>query len=282
MPVTMPTSLEETVAALGERPGALVLSGGTDVMVEVNDGRRRLDHVVSLRRVHELRDWHVEGRDLVLGAAITYTELLAPELQALAPALAAASRTVGSPQIRNTGTVGGNLGTASPAGDALPVLVALGATVETIGPAGRRHIAIDDFFLGPKRNALEPGELIASVRVPVLRGPQDYLKVGVRNAMVIAVASLAFAVDLDERTIGIGLGSVGPTPLAAPEASQWLAGRLTWEDERIALADPEDAARFGDLVALAARPIDDHRSTADYRRHAVAVLARRALRRALT
>jgi CO/xanthine dehydrogenase FAD-binding subunit len=218
----------------------------------------------------------------VLGAATTYTELLEPELQALCPALGAAARTVGSPQIRNTGTIGGNLGTASPAGDALPVLVALGATVELAGPAGRRALPTTDFLLGPKRNALAPGELIAAVRVPMWRGPQDYLKVGVRNAMVIAIASLAFAVDLDERAIGVGLGSVGPTPLAAPDASQWLTGRLTWRDDGIALTEPADAERFGELVAEAARPIDDHRSTAAYRRHAVAVLARRALRRALS
>jgi CO/xanthine dehydrogenase FAD-binding subunit len=251
-------------------------------MVEVNDGRRRLEHVVSLRRVDELRGWQAEGRELVLGAATTYTDLLAPELQAMCPALAAAARTVGSPQIRNAGTLGGNLGTASPAGDALPVLVALGATIEVAGAGGRRTVPISGFFLGPKRNALQAGEVIAAVRVPMWRGPQDYLKVGVRNAMVIAVASLAFAVDLDDRAIGVGLGSVGPTPLAAPDASQWLTSRLRWHDDRSTLDDPADAERFGDLVADAARPIDDHRSTAAYRRHAVAVMARRALRRALT
>ena len=282
MSVALPTNLEDTLAALDAHPGALVLGGGTDLMVEVNAGVRRLEDVVSLRRVDALRGWHVDGRDLVLGAATTYTELLAPEVAALSPALAAAARTVGSPQIRNTGTIGGNLGTASPAGDTLPVLVALGATVGVAGRDGARGIPIHDFFLGPKRNALAPGELITSVRVPVRRGPQDYLKVGVRNAMVIAVASLAFAVDLDERRIGIGLGSVGPTPLAAPEASQWLAGVLDWRDDGIALTDPAHLERFGELAAEAARPIDDHRSTAAYRRHAIAVLARRALRRALT
>jgi CO/xanthine dehydrogenase FAD-binding subunit len=282
MPVVLPTSLEEAVAALGARPDALVLSGGTDLMVEVNDGRRRLEHVVALRHVNELRGWHVDGNELVLGAATTYTDLLAPELKALAPALAAAARTVGSPQIRNTGTVGGNLGTASPAGDALPVLVALRATVEARGAGGSRLVPIDEFFLAPKRNSLEPGELIATVRVPVRRGPQDYLKVGVRNAMVIAVASLAFAVDLDERSIGVGMGSVGPTPLPATDAAAWLAGQLSWRDDGITLDDPDHLHRFGELVAAAAQPIDDHRSTAAYRRHAVAVMARRALRRALT
>src|SRR4051812_32425098 len=282
MPVALPTSLDETVAELAAQPRALVLGGGTDLMVEVNAGTRRLDHVVSLRRVRELRGWHVEGRDLVLGAATTYTELLAPELAALSPALAAAARTVGSPQIRNAGTIGGNLGTASPAGDTLPVLVALGATVEVAGANGRRRIPIDDFFVGPKRNALEPGELIATVTVPVRRGPQDYLKVGVRNAMVIAVASLAFAVDLDERTIGVGLGSVGPTPLPAPDACAWLARELDWRDDGVSLRSDRTLNEFGDRVSEAARPIDDHRSTADYRRHAIAVLARRALRRALT
>jgi CO/xanthine dehydrogenase FAD-binding subunit len=190
----------------------------------------------------------------------------------LAPALAQAARTVGSPQIRNAGTIGGNLGTASPAGDTLPVLVALGASVEVASAAATRTLPIGDFLTGPKATALAPGELIVSVRLPVARGPQEYLKVGVRNAMVIAVASVAMVVDREAGTVGVGLGSVGPTALAAPDACTWLTAHDDW-------TDPAVADEFAIQVATAARPIDDHRGRASYRRHAVGVMARRALRR---
>jgi CO/xanthine dehydrogenase FAD-binding subunit len=158
------------------------------------------------------------------------------------------------------------------------VLVALGASIEIASRAGRRIVPVADFFVGAKRSVLGVGELVAAVHVPVRRGPQDYLKVGVRNAMVIAVASLAIAVDLDARSIGVGLGSVGPTPIAAPEACAFAAERATWDAAGVSLA-AADIAEFAALVAGAARPIDDHRSTAAYRLHAVRVLARRALER---
>ena len=257
MPVIVADSVEHALAALAEHPDATLLAGGTDLMVEVNDGRRTPTQVIAVGRVAELTgirvDGHAEGATIVIGAATTFARLERGPITELAPALAYAARTVGSPQIRNAATIGGNLATASPAGDSLPVLVALGATIEVAGANDRRQIPIVEFFTGPKRSALAPGELVVAVHVPVRRGPQDYLKVGVRNAMVIAVASLAIAVDLDARTVGVGLGSVGPTPLAAPDA----------------------CAR----VAAVARPIDDHRGTAEYRRNAVRVMAGRALRR---
>jgi CO/xanthine dehydrogenase FAD-binding subunit len=203
--------------------------------------------------------------------------------------LAHAARTVGSPQIRNAGTLGGNLATASPAGDTLPVLRALSASVElaSASPDGdegpdavmRRLEPIGAFLTGPKSTSLRPGELIVAVHVPVRRGPQEYLKVGVRNAMVIAVASVALVLDLDRRTVGVGLGSVGPTALDAPEASTWLAERLRWEANRAIVDDLRVADEFAARVAAAARPIDDHRGRADYRQHAVEVMTRRAVRR---
>jgi CO/xanthine dehydrogenase FAD-binding subunit len=281
MPVTVPDSLDAALAALAAEPTTTVLAGGTDVMVEVNDGRRSLDHVLAIGQIPELSGVRVDGDVLVIGSAVTYTQLEASAVAELAPALAYAARTVGSPQIRNVATIGGNLATASPAGDTLPVLLALGATVELAAVTGRRLVPVDAFFVGPKRSVLRPDELVTSVRVPVLRGPQDYLKVGVRNAMVIAVASLAIAVDFDARTIGVGLGSVGPTPLAAPEACQWLCARGRWHDDRLAVADA-DAEQFVALVESAAHAIDDHRSTAQYRRRAIGVLARRALRRCVS
>jgi CO/xanthine dehydrogenase FAD-binding subunit len=278
MPVIVPESLESALAALTAYPGATVLAGGTDLMVEVNDGRRPLTRVVAVGRVPELTGIRVDGATVVIGAAATFAQLERDPVADLVPALAYAARTVGSPQIRNAATIGGNLATASPAGDALPVLVALGASVEIAGTNGRRLVRIADFFAGTKRSVLDAGELVVAVQVPVLHGPQDYLKVGVRNAMVIAVASLALAVDLEARRVGIGLGSVGPTPLAAPEACSWVASRARWRSDGVEVG-AEDVVEFGERVAGAARPIDDHRGTARYRRHAVNVLARRALRR---
>jgi CO/xanthine dehydrogenase FAD-binding subunit len=278
MPVVIPESVEGAVRALADRPGATVLAGGTDLMVEINDGRRSPDHVVAVARIPELAGVRVSDGFLEIGAAATFAELERDPVAQFAPALAYAARTVGSPQIRNAATIGGNLATASPAGDSLPVLLALGASVVTAGPDGRRNVPVADFFTGPKQSVLGPAELVVLIRVPVRRGPQDYLKVGVRNAMVIAVAALGISVDLDARTVSVGLGSVGPTPLAARDAGAWLAERARWSEDGIEVTDA-DAGEFGDRVAAAAQPIDDHRSTAQYRRRAVAVLARRALRR---
>jgi CO/xanthine dehydrogenase FAD-binding subunit len=277
MSVLLPTSIDEAVAALAD-PEAQVLAGGTDFMVEVNAGHRRPAAVVALQRVEGLREWEQVDGWLRLGAGVTYSQMMEPELAGLVPSLAQAARTVGSPQIRNAGTIGGNLGTASPAGDTLPVLAALEAVVELAGPGGRRDVAVSDFITGPKRNGLAPGELVVAVRLPILRGAQEYRKIGIRNAMVIAIASLALVLDEDRARVRCALGSVGPVPLRAESAESWLADRLDWERHFI---EPSDLRHFGELVAEAARPIDDHRSTAAYRRHAVGVLAERALAGAL-
>jgi len=280
MTVVIPTSLDQALAALAD-PDVQVLAGGTDFMVEVNAGHRRPEKVLSLRRIPELRTWRSgqgpAGPYVRLGATVTYTELLAPELARLLPALAQAARTVGSPQIRNAGTIGGNVATASPAGDTLPVLAALDAVVELQGPAGERHLPLTEFITGPKRTARQPGELVVAIRVPVLTGHQEFRKVGVRNAMVIAVASLALIVDTATRTVRCALGSVGPGPIRATEAESWLASSLDWSHSGTAT----DVATFGRLVGQAARPIDDHRGTAAYRRHAVTILAQRTAAQAV-
>jgi CO/xanthine dehydrogenase FAD-binding subunit len=282
MTVLAPDRLDDALAALDRDPATTVLAGGTDLMVEVNYGQQRPGDVLSLRRLTGLRGWRVEpgpdGDEVVLGAATTYTDLLGPDLAATLPALAQAARTVGSPQIRNTGTVGGNLATASPAGDTLPVLVAHGATVDLASAQGRRSLAVADFLVGPKRTALAHGELITAVRVPVRHGAAEFLKIGVRNAMVIAVANCALIVDRDRRTLRCALGSVGPVPMGDADADAWAAARVDWEGG--APVEPAVAIEFGERMAAASRPIDDHRVTAAYRRHAVGVLARRALSRA--
>ena len=283
MSVLVPTDLAGVLAALAADPGALVLAGGTDAMVGINAGSLPVESVVALRAVAELAAVAVDrgARTLRLGAAVSYTRLLEADVADVAPALTQAARTVGSPQIRNAGTIGGNLATASPAGDTLPVLVALGATVELARTSGSRTMPVTDFLTGPKRNALEPGELIAAVTVPIVRGPQEFRKVGVRNAMVIAVASVATSIDLDRRTVAVGLGSVGPVAQRAPDAEAWLAARLEWSADGVHLDDPAALATFASMVSAAAQPIDDHRGTAEYRRHAVGVLAQRCIRSAL-
>jgi CO/xanthine dehydrogenase FAD-binding subunit len=281
VPVTIATSIDEACASLAAHPDALVLAGGTDLMVEVNRGVRTIGHVVAVDRIPELRGWSLEGDRadvLRLGAGTTCTDLAEPALASLVPALAQAARTVGSPQIRNTATLGGNLATASPAGDTLPVLAALDAEIELQSAGGARRLPLDEFVTGVKANALIPGELITVIRVPVLEGPQEFLKVGTRNAMVIAVTSLALVVDRPGRNVRIALGSVAPVPLRAVEAEVLVAERLDFEN--MASPDSDLVDRFADLVADAARPIDDHRSSAAYRRHAVRVLARRAILRA--
>jgi CO/xanthine dehydrogenase FAD-binding subunit len=277
MEFLQPSSWREALEMKAAHPAAVAIAGGTDVMVEINLDHRRPDTVIDLTRVRELTEWGMEDGVLRVGAGVTYTRII-QELGTSLPGLAMASRTIGSPQIRNRGTVGGNLGTASPAGDAHPPLLASEAVVELASAAGTRRVPAREFFVGPKKNASRPDELVAAFLIrPVKRGQagQQFSKVGTRNAMVIAVCSFAVEVDHERRRVGTGIGSAGPTPLVAREAEQFIAGELDWDNRR----PPGDAtlARFGELVAGAARPIDDIRGTADYRRHALAVMARRCL-----
>lgn len=271
-----PVTVADLVRACAEAPGAVLLAGGTDVMVDVNEGRLRPEAVIDVSRVAELRRWSVEDGWLRIGAGVTFA-VIARELAGLAPALATAARTVGSPQIRHRATLGGNLGTASPAGDALPVLVAVGATVELASLRGVRSVPARDYFLGPRRTVREPDECVLAVRLPAaVRRAQQFSKIGVRNAMVIAVASFALDLDLDRGTVGTGMGSVGPVPMAAPDAERWLAAAL-FDRSGLRRPDEDTVRRFGALVADAASPIDDHRGTAAYRRHVLEAMARRTL-----
>jgi CO/xanthine dehydrogenase FAD-binding subunit len=274
MELLQPASWDEALEAKAAYPDALPLWGGTDVMVDVNFGRARPETILDLTRVDDLTRWDSDNGSLRVGAGVTYTRAI-EELEDRLPGLAIASRTVGSPQIRNRGTIGGNLGSSSPAGDALPPLYASGAEIELASTRGTRQLPIEDFITGPKRNVLEPDELIAAFHVAAARGGQQFSKVGTRNAMVIAVCSFALAIDDGARTVGTCLGSAAPTPRRARAAEEFIAGALDW-DARAAIA-PEALQRFGELVAQAADPIDDQRGSAVYRRHALAVLARRSL-----
>lgn len=270
-----PDSWREALRIRAERPAATVLAGGTDVMVEVNFGHRRPDALLDLTGIGELADWSESAGRLRIGAGLPYTRLI-DELGDRLPGLAMAARTVGSPQIRNRGTLGGNLGSGSPAGDGHPPLLTSDALVEVESVRGSRTIPITEFFTGVKRTALAEDELIAAVHVSPASGPQQFAKVGTRNAMVIAVCTFAVSLHPESQRVGTGVGSAGPTPFRATEAEDFLAAELDWDADGL----PERTAqRFGELVSAATRPIDDVRGTADYRRHAVGVLARRTLRR---
>jgi len=275
MELLQPATWDEALEARAAHPEALPLWGGTDVMVDVNFGRARPEAILDLTRVEDLKEHGRDDGALRVGAGLTYTRAIA-ELGDALPGLAIASRTVGSPQIRNRGTIGGNLGSSSPAGDALPPLYASNAEVDLASTRGTRRIAIEDFITGPKRNTIDPDELISAFYVAPAKGGQQFSKIGTRNAMVIAVCSFAIAIDDEERSVGTCLGSAAPTPRRAREAEAFIEGALDW-DARGPI-DAEALQRFGELVAEAASPIDDQRGSAVYRRHALAVMARRTMK----
>ena len=255
MDVLTPRTLDEALRLKAERIEAVPIQGGTDVMVELNFDRARPPALLNLNEVAELRGWSREDGRIRLGAGLTYTEAMGTPLAALAEA----SRTVGGPQIRNRGTIGGNLGTSSPAGDALPPLLVCGGQVRLASVRGERTVPLEEFVTGVKRNALADDELILDVIVDGEPGRQTFLKVGPRNAMVISVVSLALRVDGE---LTASFGSAGPVP-------------------GLVRAPLDEADSFPEKVASAASPIDDVRGTAAYRRHALRVLTKRALERCL-
>ncbi len=277
MPVVIARHLDDALAELRAHPESVVLAGGTDLMVEMNFGRARPPRVLAIGRVDELRPTEV-GRRVRVGAGVTYARLVREDPGSVA--LREAARTVGSPQIRSAGTIGGNLGTCSPAGDTLPVLAALDAVVVLRSPDGERRVPFAQFMTGPKRSVRRPDELVVAAEWDEAGPSQTFIKVGTRSAMVIAVASLAMVVDRARRRVGIALGSCGPTILRAPEAERFVSGLLDEAGWERAL-HPSAAARaeLARLVAAAARPIDDVRGTAAYRRHVLGVVAGRALAR---
>jgi CO/xanthine dehydrogenase FAD-binding subunit len=231
----------------------------------VNFGHARPAHVVGLRRIAELAEH--EGRRI--GAGVTWRRL-----EQRAPrALAQAARTVGSPQIRNAGTIGGNLATASPAGDGHPFLAAVDAAIELTSPTGSRVVQWDEFFTGVKQTSMRDDELITAVLLPeVAVDRQEFGKVGVRNAMVISTVC-AVVTRRDDGTTTVGLGSVAPTPIRARGAEAMISA--------VSTPTEADLAEFARLVSVEVSPITDHRSTEEYRRHASGVLCRRLLERCL-
>ena len=273
MPVFIPSSLTEATQLLSKNPDAHLLTGGTDMMVEVNFNHRHPDTVIALRNIPEFQRWNIDtASGLVhIGSSVPYATMEHGDLAKALPALAEAARTVGSPQIRAAGSIGGNLGTCSPAGDSLPVLAALDAVVHLQSESSLRSVSFAEFMVGPKRNSRLPNEIITGVSIPITNGWQGYAKVGVRNAMVISVASVCLAIH--DNKVRVALGSVGPTIIRCTESENWI------NSIGLANIDHSLAKEFADHVRAESRPIDDHRSTAEYRRHAVGVLAARLLLR---
>jgi CO/xanthine dehydrogenase FAD-binding subunit len=273
MELLQPEDWSEALEMKAAKPGALPIWGGTDVMVDLNFGRERPEAILDLTRVRALGEWEERDGAIRIGAGVSYTTAIA-DLGDRLPGLAAASRTVGSPQIRNRGTIGGNLGSSSPAGDALPPLYADDAEVVLASTNDMRSVPVAEFITGPKRNTLQPDELIAAVHVKPARGAQQFSKIGTRNAMVIAVCSFALSIDPERQTVGTCIGSAAPTPVRATKAEAFAGGEIDWSGGEL---NEGVAERFGELVAQAASPIDDVRGSAAYRRHALSVLARRTL-----
>jgi CO/xanthine dehydrogenase FAD-binding subunit len=265
MDVVLPSDLAEALETKASAPEAEFLAGGTDLMVEVNLAHHRPEQVIGVRRLDELKD-RGNGR---IGAGVTWATLEHSPYTALAQL----SRTVGSPQIRAAGTIGGNIGTASPAGDGLPWIAALDAGIEVASKErGTRVVAWEEFFTGVKQTSLAPDEMITAVVLPEeVPEHQEFAKIGIRSAMVISTVSCVVMRGSDG--FRIGLGSVAPTVMRARRAEELLNS----ESRPGAAALDEVAATVADEV----RPITDHRSTEAYRRHAAGVLARRLVERCL-
>lgn len=279
MTVIVAKELTTALAALREHEDARVIQGGTDLMVEINFNHVKPTTIISLRDIASLRTIRQDQPEVLsIGSGVPYSVIEGEPVLSAIPALAQAARTVGSPQIRAAGSLGGNLGTCSPAGDTLPVMFALDAMIHLSTVDSTRVVSIHDFMTGVKRSIRQHDEIITSVDFPIVKGWQGYSKVGVRNAMVISVASACLVADHEHADVRIALGSVGPTIIRCRESEAWL--KANQDLSAGAFISPQLAEEFGKRAAAESSPIDDHRSTAQYRRHAISVLASRLLRKA--
>jgi carbon-monoxide dehydrogenase medium subunit len=268
-------SLDEALALIASG-NAQVIAGGTDLLVERKMGSAGPALLVDVSRVPELKGIRWTDAGLEIGAATTHTEIArCPLVASSCPVLAEAARAIGAIQTRNLGTIGGNLVTCVPSMDSGPALLALDASVRLASRGRRRRIPLASFFLGPRKTALMPGELLASIIVPseTVATPTCFLKFGLRKGQALALVNVAagFSIDPVQGTVRaprIALGAVAPTVMRAPSAEAYLAGR-PWTLDAAA-----EAAR---IAATEARPIDDFRASAAYRRKLIAVLTRRAL-----
>jgi CO/xanthine dehydrogenase FAD-binding subunit len=261
-----PDTLDSALDVRRAVPEAVVVAGGTEVMVARNRGERP-GPLLDLSRVAELRETRIDRDTLRLGATVTLTRAI-EELEGRLPVLAAASRTVASRQIRNRATIGGTVALADPSADVLTALVAAGADVELASADGTRRIDVAAFLTGPFVADVRPGELVTALHVPAATGPAAYAKVGARNAMARAICAVAVVLDLPQRRAVVAVANCGPAPVRT--TVRWDGGEL----------DPSWVAGVAGRVAQDIAPQDDDRGSAAYKRHAAAVLTRRALTRA--
>jgi CO/xanthine dehydrogenase FAD-binding subunit len=273
--VIQPRTLEQALQARRDAPEAVVVAGGTEVMPLRNRGERP-GPLLDLSRVAELRAVEAGTADR-LGAGVTYTRLL-DELGERLPLLAAAARTIASRQVRNRATIGGALAIADPSADILAAFAAAGAEVELASASGVRRLPVTSFLIGPYACDLGPDELVTAVSVPRAAGPAAYAKLGARNAMARAACAVAVVLHLSRRAAGVGVAACAPTPIRADAAERLVADEAPWDEP--GELDPGWLARFGGLVAAETSPRSDGRGSVEYKRHAAAVLAGRALARA--
>ncbi len=264
----------EAVEMLAAEPGAVLAAGCTDLLVKMKDGKVRPSAVISIDRATDMSSIEDTGRTLWVGAGCTHASISRSPLAAeKAPLLAGASAAVGSPQIRNRGTLGGNIATASPAGDTIPALIAMGARIVALGLAGQRAIEAGQFFLGPGKSALGSGEIIVGVEIPCDE-PGDvwaFRKLGGRRAMSIAIASVAVHAHLERGVlsrVAVALGSVAPVVVRARKLEEALEGRRV---------TAELLAKVCPLACEAASPITDIRGSSEYRLAMVEALSYQAL-----
>jgi carbon-monoxide dehydrogenase medium subunit len=273
-----PATLEEALRLYAEHPRALLLAGGTDLLVQMRAGRKQTDLVIDVKKVHELNALEYDQEGLHLGAAVACHRVYGSEIvRKHVPALAETASIIGGTQIQGRASIGGNLCNAAPSADTIPLLIALGAQCQIASASGKRTLPVEDFCVAPGRNALTPGELLVSIQIPVppVQSGSHYLRFIPRNEMDIAVAGAGVSVTLASgafQAARIALASVAPTPVFAKAAGESLIGKPVNADS-IAVA-----AR---LASEAATPITDMRGTAEYRRHLCAVLTRRALEAAV-
>ncbi len=276
-----PATLEQAVALLAEHGSdAQPLAGGTDLLVDLKHQSDTPKVLVDVGKVAELQGIEVTDHGLRIGSAVTHSEIMAsPLIREHTPAMIDAAHTVGAVQTRNLGTLGGNLVTCVPSLDSGPTLIALDAQVTIGGPSGNKKMSLEEFFVGPRKTALAPGELLVDVLIPVecLGKPASFHKFGLRKGQALALVNAAASLRLNERngTVAkprIALGAVAPTVIRARKAEEFLEGKQAGKDT---------FTKAGSIAVTEAKPIDDFRASADYRRDLIAVLTRRALEGAL-
>lgn len=274
-----PTSVDQAIALLAQHKGRGVpLAGGTDLLPQLKNKLSAPAALIDLKKLSVLRGISYDGSSgLRIGALATHSEILTHrDIAGHYPVLAQAAGTIGSVQVRNKGTVGGNLCHAVPSADMAPPLIALGATAVIRGSAGQRELPLEDFFTGPNQTVLKDDELLIELKVPAPapRSAAVFLKHGVRKAMEIAIVCVASYVSLQDGVcsgVRITMGAVAPTPLRARKAESLLSGKALSQDL---------AAQVGTVAAQEARPITDMRGSLEYRRAIVQALTSRTLMQA--